>query len=175
VFKFISSVFDSEKLAREYYNEILILGRSNVGKSSFINNITQSSIAISSKTPGRTKCLNFFTSKKKNLTIIDSPGYGFAKVSIATQESWLKLIESALNREFLKYIIILIDARRGFMDSDKILLDNIYNKTNAEIILVSTKNDKREAKDLVSDKFKVFKISNTKKHNIKDIQRYLKL
>jgi predicted GTPase len=87
----------------------------------------------------------------------------------------LKLIESALNREFLKYIIILIDARRGFMDSDKILLDNIYNKTNAEIILVSTKNDKREAKDLVSDKFKIFKISNTKKHNIKDIQRYLKL
>ncbi len=98
--------------------EIAFAGRSNAGKSSAINVITaRHGLARTSKTPGRTRLLNFF-SLGANRRLVDLPGYGFAEGPRAERAGWEPLIEALRPRVSLKGLFLVVDCRRGLSDSD---------------------------------------------------------
>ena len=99
--------------------EIALLGRSNVGKSSFINKIcNRKTLAKTSNTPGKTRLMNYFLIDEK-FAIVDLPGYGYAKVSQKEQEKWKKELENyLLNRENLAFVIQFIDGRHDVQKND---------------------------------------------------------
>ena len=99
--------------------EIALIGRSNVGKSSFINTLTnRKKLAKTSNTPGKTRLINFFNINEE-LIIADLPGYGYAKISKTEQEKWSKILEEYLkDREPLKAVIQFIDARHDVQNND---------------------------------------------------------
>ncbi len=126
--------------------EFAFAGRSNVGKSSLINAITNSNIAITSKTPGRTKQLNFFV--VNNMSLVDLPGYGFAKAGKKEVENWSNLIfQYLLGRVNLKRLFLLIDSRRGLMDNDLHVMKILDNSAVLYQIIL-TKTDKVSETDL---------------------------
>ncbi len=100
--------------------EVAFVGRSNVGKSSAINTITnQKSLARTSKTPGRTQLLVFFE-LLKNIRLVDLPGYGFAKTPIAVRNRWQQqIVEYLSTRESLRGLVIPMDIRRPFTELDQ--------------------------------------------------------
>lgn len=100
-------------------NEFPLLGRSNVGKSSFINALANNNkIAKTSNTPGKTRLINFFNFSEKFI-VADLPGYGYAKVSQEAQAKWQKYLEEyLLNREQIKSLIHFIDARHDIQKND---------------------------------------------------------
>ena len=115
------------------YSEFALLGRSNVGKSTFINTLTnQSKLAKTSNTPGKTRLINLFeiTTDKKPFIIADLPGYGYAKVSKAEQDKWQKNLEEyLLKRKNLKKTIQFIDARHELQKNDILMQQWLeYNK-----------------------------------------------
>ncbi|MBO4956771.1 MAG: YihA family ribosome biogenesis GTP-binding protein [Rickettsiales bacterium] len=136
---------------------IAFIGKSNVGKSSLINAITNSKISISSKTPGRTREINFFNIANK-IIFADMPGYGFALASEEQKSQWRYLIYDYLNTsKKLKLIFVLIDSRKGLMSDDidllymldelninyQIILTKIdcINKSELQDVLVKTNNE----------------------------------
>lgn len=127
--------------------EVAFIGRSNVGKSSLINAITNSKIAIVSKTPGRTKQLNFFQIKDR-LTIVDMPGYGYAKAGRNEVENWNNLIFSyLLSRKNLERVFLLIDSRHGIKDNDNEMM-NILDKRGVLYQIILTKIDEIKQNEL---------------------------
>ncbi|WP_263263540.1 ribosome biogenesis GTP-binding protein YihA/YsxC [Pseudomonas sp. RIT-PI-S] len=103
--------------------EVAFAGRSNAGKSSALNTLTHASLARTSKTPGRTQLLNFF-SLDDSRRLVDLPGYGYAKVPIPLKQHWQRHLEAYLgSRESLKGIILLMDVRHPMTDFDKMMLD----------------------------------------------------
>ena len=121
--------------------EIAFLGRSNVGKSSFINSICNiKKLAKTSSTPGKTRLINFFEINE-SFMFVDLPGYGYAKVSAKMQDDWQKNLEDyLLNREQLKCLILLIDARHDIQKNDLMMIEWLnYNKLNFKVI--ATKAD----------------------------------
>ena len=122
--------------------EIAFAGRSNVGKSSLINTLTfQKKIARVSKKPGSTRQINFFEIDNL-LSLIDLPGYGFAKASKSDQFQWSQLIEDYLiNRPSLCRIFLLIDSRRGIKESDKSFM-SFLEKFAIVFEIIVTKIDK---------------------------------
>ncbi len=102
--------------------EFALLGRSNVGKSSFINTLVNNSkLAKTSNTPGKTRLINLFkiVSDRGDFVIADLPGYGYAKVSKTEQERWQKSLEEyLLKRDTLKYCIQFIDVRHPVQNND---------------------------------------------------------
>jgi GTP-binding protein len=103
--------------------EVAFAGRSNAGKSTAINVLLgQHRLARTSKTPGRTRLLNFFT-LAPNQRIVDLPGYGYAAAGIAERNSWARMIEALAERESLRGLILLMDSRRGVLDGDEALID----------------------------------------------------
>lgn len=141
--------------------EVAFIGRSNVGKSSLINTITNSKIAIVSKTPGRTKQLNFFQIDNA-ITIVDMPGYGYAKAGKNEVENWNNLIFNyLLSRRNLERVFLLIDGRHGIKDNDEEMM-NILDNRGILYQIILTKIDGIKPSDL---KIKVQNISNIfKKH-----------
>ncbi|WP_293626073.1 ribosome biogenesis GTP-binding protein YihA/YsxC [Salinisphaera sp.] len=103
--------------------EIAFAGRSNAGKSSALNALCErTGLARTSKTPGRTQAINFFTSDQ--LRFADLPGYGFAKVPPAVKAAWQALIEGYLaTRTTLAGVVLIMDARRPLMEFDRQLID----------------------------------------------------
>lgn len=99
--------------------EIALIGRSNVGKSSFINTLTnRKKLAHTSNTPGKTRLINFYNINEEFI-ISDLPGYGYAKVSKTEQEKWGKVLEEYLiKRRSLKAVIQFIDARHDVQNND---------------------------------------------------------
>ena len=99
--------------------EIAFLGRSNVGKSSLLNKLVgRSGLAFTSARPGCTQLINFFEIDEQ-VRFVDLPGYGYARVSLEERASWKALIESyLLERQNLALSLLLIDARRGWMEMD---------------------------------------------------------
>ncbi len=121
--------------------EIAFAGRSNVGKSSLINALTgRKALARTSNTPGRTQELNFFNADDR-LTLVDMPGYGFAAVGKEKVATWTRLIQDFLRgRSNLARVFVLIDARHGFKDVDRDVLDGL-DKAAVSYQVVLTKLD----------------------------------
>jgi GTP-binding protein len=122
--------------------EIAFLGRSNVGKSSLINALTgQKGLAFTSSTPGRTQTINFYRIDDAWF-FVDLPGYGYARVPPAHLLEWKKLIDEYLKkRETLKLSCLILDARRGWMESDKDLR-RWLEYHGRPYLVVATKTDK---------------------------------
>ncbi len=121
--------------------EYPLLGRSNVGKSSFINGLAnQKKLAKTSNTPGKTRLINFFNFSDK-FTIADLPGYGYAKVSKEAQNRWQKYLEEyLLKRGQIKSLIQLIDARHDIQKNDFQMREWV-KAYNLPVITVLTKMD----------------------------------
>lgn len=140
---------DLEKVAakREQYPEmelfeIAFAGRSNVGKSSFINAMLgRKNLARTSSTPGKTRTINFYR-VNDDLRLVDLPGYGYAKVSKSEKESWAGIINEYLgDRENLLEVILLVDIRHEPTAQDKQMFE--YIKANGYSgIVIATKSDK---------------------------------
>lgn len=121
--------------------EIALIGRSNVGKSSFINAITnRKNLAKTSNTPGKTRLINLYNLNDM-LIIADLPGYGYAKVSHKEQESWAKNLEEyILKRDSLKCVIQFIDARHEVQNNDLQMRQWLdYHRIN--VVTVAAKAD----------------------------------
>lgn len=130
-------------------SEVAFVGRSNVGKSSLINTITNRRKLVKvSQTPGKTKLVNFFIINDA-MHFVDLPGYGYAKVSKKERESWGKTIEMYLhNRPQLSKVVLLLDCRRVPNEDDKIMYKWI-NHYNYEPVIVMTKIDKLNRSEIV--------------------------
>ena len=116
--RFLLSVAGAEQFPNEYGREVVFAGRSNAGKSSAINAIVQrNGLARTSKTPGRTRLLNFFE-LEPGKRIVDLPGYGYATAPPPERKQWTELINSLPEREFLVGLFLIIDIRRGLRDED---------------------------------------------------------
>lgn len=104
--------------------EVAFVGRSNAGKSSVINSLTgNKKLAKTSKTPGRTQLLNFF-SLGASQRLVDLPGYGFAKVPLAVKREWTKQLENYLqNRQSLRGLVLVMDARHPLQAFDQQMLN----------------------------------------------------
>ena len=122
--------------------EFLIVGRSNVGKSSFINTlVNRKSLARTSAKPGKTQTLNFYNIDDM-CYIVDVPGYGYAAVSNAKQEKFGLMIEEyIMNRPNLKHVFLLIDYRHKPTENDLIMYD-FLKYYNLPVTVVCTKYDK---------------------------------
>ena len=118
------------------------MGRSNVGKSSLINAICGKKVAFSSKTPGRTQCINFFSTQYRSSFFVDVPGYGFAKANRELRKKWSSLMpEFIKSREQLKLTFVLIDAKVGFMESDFLTI-GLLEDSNRSFDIVFNKSDR---------------------------------
>jgi len=120
---FLLSVASVEQFPPDDGREVAFAGRSNSGKSSAINAITaRHGLARTSKTPGRTKLLNFFE-LETGRRIIDLPGYGYAEASPAERAQWTSLIDSLPERASLGGLFLIVDIRRGLTAQDEQLLE----------------------------------------------------
>jgi GTP-binding protein len=152
--KFLRPVAAFADLPPTKLPEIAFAGRSNVGKSSLINALTnRKSLARVSNTPGRTRDINLFDLGHR-LLIADLPGYGFARVPKAMAAEWRRLIESYLKgRPQLRRVCLLIDARHGAQANDGAMMD-LLDSAGASFVLVLTKADKlneREREQAIND------------------------
>ena len=122
--------------------EFLLVGRSNVGKSSFINAIlSRKNLAYTSSRPGKTQTLNFY-SVNDSFYLIDVPGYGYASVDKKTQSKFGMMIEEYLEkREVLKRVFLLIDFRHKPTEDD-LLMYNFLKYYNLPVTVIATKADK---------------------------------
>lgn len=127
--------------------EIAFAGRSNVGKSSLLNSLVRrKSFARVSRTPGRTREINFFR-VNNGFVLVDLPGYGYAKISKERKAEWRPLIESYLRRTTqLRGIVLLLDIRRDPSDDDRAMLDFLA-EMEVPTIVALTKKDKLSKKD----------------------------
>jgi GTP-binding protein len=148
---FVKSAVEPKDYPASAYPEFAFAGRSNVGKSTLINLLTQrQNLAKASNTPGKTRLLNFFLIKWKKdeaeeqgfLQFTDLPGYGFAKVSLAEKESWRRMISKYIEqRPQLRGIVVLVDIRHAADSKDVQMLEMLRFK-NIEHCVIATKSDK---------------------------------
>jgi GTP-binding protein len=142
---FMLGVADLSQLPDYSRPEIAFAGRSNVGKSSLINALTgRNHLAHASNTPGRTQQLNFFDLGGR-LTLVDMPGYGYAKVSKEQRGQWEALIFDYLRgRPTLRCCLLLVDSRHGLKDSDEVLME-MLDRAAVSFRVILTKADKKAA------------------------------
>ncbi len=179
--KFLKSASDWQKAPEVLLPEIAIVGRSNAGKSSFLNQLFGGSLAKVSGTPGKTRLLNFYEFHKKCL-LVDLPGYGFASRSKAETRSWQIMIEDYLkNRPTLIGLVLIMDVRRSFSLDEKLLIDFAQN-FGLRACLVLTKIDKiSRSKTLqavasitrTQMALKVFSISSLNGAGVKEVESFL--
>ncbi|MBC7470407.1 MAG: YihA family ribosome biogenesis GTP-binding protein [Ramlibacter sp.] len=147
--KFLTTAPTLEFLPPHDYPEIAFVGRSNAGKSTCINTLTQQKrLAFASKTPGRTQSINLFTLGKQGITdavLADLPGYGYAAVPKQDKLRWQQVMANYLvSRENLRGVVLLCDPRHGLTELDDILLEVIRPRVEEglKFMLVLTKADK---------------------------------
>ena len=140
--EFVFGVTDYRRLPEDLGSEVLLAGRSNAGKSSALNALTDNQkLARISKTPGRTTEINFFR-VNENLMLLDLPGYGFAKSSKAKKKDWGPLLgEYFQKRRALVAVVIFMDIRHPLKESDWELI-HLCRNFNVSFIPALTKSDK---------------------------------
>jgi GTP-binding protein len=160
-----------------YKPEVAVVGRSNAGKSSFINALVGSRIAKVSATPGKTRLLNFFELGGK-VYMVDMPGYGFATGNRREVESWKKMIETYLNeRDTLKGVLLIMDIRRGWSDEEEMLKD-WFTANEVPWVIVLNKSDKVSRSAMMARKkdfseefgVPVYTLSSLKKTGLEDVK-----
>jgi len=141
--RFLQSASKLSNCPPETALEIAFAGRSNAGKSSAINAIVNNKkLARTSKTPGRTQLINFFSLNDSRVRLVDLPGYGYAKVSLDLKAEWGKHLEAYLQaRESLGALVLIMDIRKPLTDFDRMLLDWSHESELSTLILL-TKADK---------------------------------
>lgn len=180
--KFIKSGVLPADYPFPYRPEVAIAGRSNAGKSSFINALTGQKIAKVSATPGKTRLLNFFDLDER-LYMVDMPGYGFATGSRKEVDSWKRMIESYLSeRESLKGVLLVMDIRRDWSDEEQMLQEWLRHN-EIPLALVLNKSDKlsrsaamKRAKEIgkqMGGEAPIYVVSSSKKSGIEEVQLLL--
>jgi GTP-binding protein len=163
--------------------EVAFVGRSNAGKSSAINAIAQRhGLARTSKTPGRTRLLNFFE-LGTHQRIVDLPGYGYASGPEAERLSWQPLIDALKGRESLRGLFVIVDSRRGLTEGDEALLAWASSPPLLRVHVLLSKADKlnrseaakvlRETKTALADRGSAQLFSVPAKTGIDEAQRTL--
>ena len=161
--------------------EFAFAGRSNVGKSSFINAmLNRKNLARTSSTPGKTRTINFYK-VNDSLRLVDLPGYGYAKVAKTEKEKWAGIINRYLeNRENLLETILLVDIRHEPTDLDKQMYDYIIDSGFSGIV-IATKKDKIKKSQLekhisviakklgVEHRENIIPFSSSEKNEVKDM------
>ena len=133
--RFLTSAAAPAQFPADVGAEVAFVGRSNAGKSSAINAIVQRrALARVSKTPGRTRLLNFFELIPER-RLVDLPGYGYASASAAEQRGWPSLIDALRTRASLKGLFVIVDARRGVTEADEGLLAWAQPAHRAHVLL----------------------------------------
>jgi len=140
--QFLASAHEPRELPPDIGSEIAFAGRSNAGKSSAINALTnRRKLAFVSKTPGRTQTINFFDCGG-NRRLVDLPGYGYAKVPIKEREHWGMLISAYLQqRVSLKGLVVIVDSRHPLTPLYQQLL-GLYAPSGRPVLVLLTKADK---------------------------------
>ncbi|ALU43332.1 GTP-binding protein [Pseudoalteromonas rubra] len=139
--QFVTSAPDISRLPADTGIEVAFAGRSNAGKSSALNALTDQKLARTSKTPGRTQLINTF-SLDEDKRLIDLPGYGFAKVPLEMKKKWQKSLGEYLQkRQSLKGIVVLMDIRHPLKDLDMDLI-NWAAGSDIPVLALLTKADK---------------------------------
>lgn len=139
---FIKSTPSVKERPLDQFPEVLIVGKSNVGKSSLINSLCQrKALAFTSSKPGHTRLLNYYNIDNK-FFLVDAPGYGYAKGGIDLDRLFGEMMEGYFtDNPYLKLVLLLIDSRREFSENDLEILD--YLKDNQiPYFIVITKTDK---------------------------------
>jgi GTP-binding protein len=148
--RFVSAAGSAASLPAMKGNEIAFVGRSNVGKSSLINALTnRNGLARTSHTPGRTQELVFFAADDR-LTLVDMPGYGYAAAPKAKVAAWTALIHAYVRgRANLKRVYVLVDARRGLTAADDEVLETL-DSAAVSYQIVLTKADEVKPAELAA-------------------------
>lgn len=146
--EFIISAVKFEQFPTDGLPEVAFIGRSNVGKSSIINAITNRRKLVKvSSTPGKTRLINYFKINDDSY-LVDLPGYGYAKISKEEKKSWGSMIGIYLTgRPELKKVVLLVDCRRK-PNEDDLLMYNWVKHYGYKCMIVSTKSDKLTKNDL---------------------------
>ncbi|QCI28239.1 ribosome biogenesis GTP-binding protein YihA/YsxC [Caminibacter pacificus] len=177
--KFIKSAPTIKEAIEPNFVEVALLGRSNVGKSSFLNTFTNQKIAKVSQTPGKTKLINFFEveDEGKKYVLVDLPGFGYAKVSKSMLKDWGKNLDEFLKNRFnIKLFIHLRDARHPDLDIDNNVDEYLksFMRKDQQLLTVFTKIDKLKQSELAKLKQKypnALFVSNLKKRGIDQVRK----
>jgi GTP-binding protein len=150
--EYAASAARPEELPPSVAVEIAFAGRSNVGKSTLLNAIMhRRGLARTSSTPGCTRTVNFFSVRARDgaaLTLVDLPGYGYAKRSKDERLTWADVAERyLLERQALRLVVVLVDVRRGLEDDDRDLLERVEtskrrDRPTPKTLVVATKLDR---------------------------------
>jgi GTP-binding protein len=145
---FLISAAAPEQYPPDRGAEVAFAGRSNAGKSSAINAIVgRQGLARTSKTPGRTRLINFFELSPDE-RIVDLPGYGYASAPESERREWPRLIEALRIRDALKGLFVIVDARRGISEGDETLLEWALPRQRVHVLLSKadklTRNEGRQ-------------------------------
>lgn len=152
--QFVAGAATLEMLPDLPLNEVAFAGRSNVGKSSLINALTnRNTLARTSNTPGRTQQINFFDLGHE-LYLVDLPGHGYAKASKTKIAAWTDLVNTYLQgRPKLRRVCLLIDCRHGLKDVDREVMDMLDKAAvSYQIIFTKVDKSKKSAIDEVREK-----------------------
>ncbi|WP_438467649.1 ribosome biogenesis GTP-binding protein YihA/YsxC [Marinomonas sp. PE14-40] len=161
IFRSAHFIKSAEKLSQcpvDQGLEVAFAGRSNAGKSTALNTLTdQKKLARTSKTPGRTQLINCFGLNVEDRRLIDLPGYGFAKVPVAMKMKWQAHMQDYLmNRRSLAGVVLVMDIRHPLKEFDHMMLD--WSKSNKmQVHVILTKSDKLKRGPAKSTKLQVAK------------------
>ena len=179
--KFETSIFNYNNILNTNKPQIVLVGKSNVGKSSFINTITnQKKLAKVGQTPGKTRSINFFNVNDE-FYLVDLPGYGFSKMSDIQKQQINKLIDTYISKsKNIKHIFFLVDIRNKPSQNDRQMYEWLLNR-NVPFTIVATKADKiantkindyiKEIRKLLFAKEEIIPFSSEKKNKCRHYMR----
>lgn len=141
--RFVTSLAELRPFPGQGLPEIALAGKSNVGKSSLINNLTNNSkLARTSSAPGKTRLVNFYQINDADMFLVDLPGYGFAKAPRQEKEKWAAMIEGYLEgSQNLRHVLQLVDIRHTPTQEDQMMV-NYLRHYDIPFTVVATKADK---------------------------------
>ena len=156
--KFIASAFSISELPKEKLPEVVLCGRSNVGKSTFINSLfNRKNLAKTSSTPGKTRSINYYNIDSK-FYIVDLPGYGYAKISQSERIKWGNLINDFFSTsEHIQLTIHLIDSRHQPTELD-VKLNDMLRTLEIPYIVLLNKSDKLKQSEFAISKKKTIEL-----------------